>query len=160
MDGPNGAFVSMPNYKSNKVDENGGAIYQDVCFPITKEAREKIFSNILSAYDGSKKPQITDVKCTCFEDKDNLKAIASVTFDKSFTVEGVKVMEGSNGTFISMPNYKVSKDGNDEFRDICFPVTSEFRNEFNNAVMNKYDEVRDKSISVEPEFQRPSGKSR
>ena len=69
-------------------------------------------------------------------------------------------MEGSSGTFISMPNYKVSKDGNDEFRDICFPVTSEFRNEFNNAVMNKYDEVRDKSISVEPKFQRPSGKSR
>lgn len=160
MDGPNGAFVSMPNYKSNKVDENGGAIYQDVCFPITKEAREKIFSNILSAYDGSKKPQITDVKCTCLEDKDNLKAIASVTFDKSFTVEGVKVMEGSNGSFISMPNYKVSKDGNDEFRDICFPVTSEFRNEFNNAVMNKYDEVRDKSINVDPEFQRASGKSR
>ena len=69
-------------------------------------------------------------------------------------------MEGSNGTFISMPNYKVSKDGKDEFRDICFPVTSEFREEFNNAVMNKYNEVRDKSINVEPEIQRVAGKSR
>lgn len=69
-------------------------------------------------------------------------------------------MEGSNGAFISMPNYKVSKDGKDEFCDICFPVTSEFRDELNNAVMNKYNEVRDKSIDAEPEIRRVAGKRR
>lgn len=55
--------------------------------------------------------------------------------------------------------HKVSKDSKDEFRDICFPVTSEFRDEFNNAVMNKYNEVRDKSINAEP-IHRAAGKSR
>ena len=28
-------FVSMPRYKSNERDENGGTVYKDICNPIT-----------------------------------------------------------------------------------------------------------------------------
>jgi DNA-binding cell septation regulator SpoVG len=142
MDGNNGLFVAMPNYKTNKLTEEGKEIYQDVCFPSTAKFREKLYGNILSAYDGSKKPLITDVKCATLE-SDNLKGLADVTFDDCFVVSGVKIMDGDKGVFVSMPNYKVEKDGHDDFRDICFPTTAEFREEFNSAVMDAYNKSFD-----------------
>ena len=30
-------FVSMPSYKTKQVDEQGKPIYQDVCYPVTKD---------------------------------------------------------------------------------------------------------------------------
>ena len=158
MNGSNGPFVSMPNYKILK---DGQEEFHDICFPITAEFRKKLYSNILSAYDGSKKPTITDVKCTAFE-SDNLKGFADVTFDDCFVVSGVKVMDGSNGPFVSMPNYKAEKDGQEEFRDICFPTTAEFREEFNNAVMDAYNKSLDLSKETPDlaEDERPVSRGR
>ena len=158
MNGSNGPFVSMPNYK---VERDGQDEFRDICFPITAEFRNKLYSNILSAYDGSKKPTITDVKCTAFE-SDNLKGIANVTFDDCFVVSGVKIMDGNNGLFVSMPNYKALKDGQEEFHDICFPTTAEFREEFNNAVMDAYNKSLDLSKEAPDlaEDERPVSRGR
>jgi DNA-binding cell septation regulator SpoVG len=158
MNGSNGPFVSMPNYK---VERDGQDEFRDICFPITAEFRNKLYSNILSAYDGSKKPTITDVKCTAFE-SDNLKGIANVTFDDCFVVSGVKIMDGNNGLFVSMPNYKALKDGQEEFHDICFPTTAEFREEFNNAVMDAFNKSLDLSKEVPDlaEDERPVSRGR
>lgn len=109
MNGSNGPFVSMPNYKSNRTDEDGKAVYKDICHAATGDFRQELVSNILSAYSGKHSPEISKITCTCLEDKGNLKAIADVVFNNSFVVKGVKVMEGSDGAFVSMPNYKVSR---------------------------------------------------
>lgn len=45
MDGSKGLFVSMPSYKA----ANGE--YKDICFPITKESRERLNSAVFSAYE-------------------------------------------------------------------------------------------------------------
>ena len=37
-------------------------------------------------------------------DKGSIKAIASVNFGDCLAVKGVKVMEGKNGLFVSMPS--------------------------------------------------------
>ena len=42
-------FVFMPRYKTNEHDENGNS-YTDVCNPITKEFREKLYGAILETY--------------------------------------------------------------------------------------------------------------
>ena len=40
-------FVSMPSYKTKQVDEQGKPIYQDVCYPVTKDFREKLYNEII-----------------------------------------------------------------------------------------------------------------
>ncbi|MBQ3890093.1 MAG: septation protein SpoVG family protein, partial [Lachnospiraceae bacterium] len=40
----------MPSYKTKKVDEEGKAIYQDICYPVTKEFRDQLFASILDGY--------------------------------------------------------------------------------------------------------------
>lgn len=142
MNGSNGPFVSMPNYKSSKTDEDGRAVYKDICHAANGDFRNELVSNILSAYLGKHSPEISKVTCTCLEDKGNLKAIADVVFNDSFVVKGVKIMEGSDGTFVSMPNYKISRDGNDEFRDVCNPVTKDFYEQFTNTVLESYEAAK------------------
>ena len=65
----------------------------------------------------------------------NVKATASVTLDECFGIRGVKVMEGKNGLFISMPSYK---SANGQYNDYCFPVTAEFRQALSDAVIDAY----------------------
>lgn len=47
-------FVSMPRYKTKKVDEDNRPIYSDICYPVTKEFREELYSAILTEYEKGK----------------------------------------------------------------------------------------------------------
>ena len=47
-------FVSMPSYKTKQVDEQGKPIYQDVCYPVTKDFREKLYNEIIAEYEKAK----------------------------------------------------------------------------------------------------------
>ena len=52
------------------------------------------------------------------------RAYASATIDGCFAVRGIKLVEGGkDGLFVSMPSRK-TQDG---YKEICFPVTAEFR---------------------------------
>ena len=44
----------MPSYKTKQVDEHGKPIYQDVCYPVTKDFREKLYNEIISEYEKAK----------------------------------------------------------------------------------------------------------
>ena len=44
-------FVSMPRYKSSERSEDGGAVYKDVCNPITAEFSKELYSNILEEFE-------------------------------------------------------------------------------------------------------------
>ena len=52
-------FVSMPSYKTKQVDENGKDIYKDICFPVKKEFRERLFDAILTSFK-ERKPVMMD----------------------------------------------------------------------------------------------------
>ena len=47
-------FVAMPSYRTKQVDENQKAVYQDVCYPVTKEFREKLYGELISSYQEAK----------------------------------------------------------------------------------------------------------
>lgn len=47
-------FVAMPSYKAKQSGNGGKPQYQDVCFPVTKEFREKLYDTILAAYKQEK----------------------------------------------------------------------------------------------------------
>lgn len=50
IQGKENAFVSMPSYKTKEVDENNKPVYRDICYPVTKEFREKLYGEILEMH--------------------------------------------------------------------------------------------------------------
>ena len=75
----------------------------------------------------------------------NVSASASVNINGCFAVRGVKVMEGPNGIFVSMPSYK----SGDEYKDICFPCTKEARAKLQEAVLGAYEQSLQQNQSQE-----------
>lgn len=72
-------------------------------------------------------------------------ALATVTVDDCLVLTGLRIVKGKKGMFVSMPHRKLSKpdkNGN-EYADIFFPVTYDFREELNNAILDEYDKKID-----------------
>ena len=80
--------------------------------------------------------EITEVKIF-LRNEDKLRAFVNVTFDNCFVVRGLKVINGPEGFFVSMPSRKV-EDGT--FRDITHPITREFRDKLEKIILEKYRE--------------------
>lgn len=57
LQGKDNLFVAMPSCKTKQVDEQGKPIYNDICYPVTKEFREKLYAEILAAYEREKEKQ-------------------------------------------------------------------------------------------------------
>jgi len=81
--------------------------------------------------------KITDIKVRKVSQEGKMKAVISVTFDDSFVIHDIKVIEGKEKLFAAMPSRKVA-DGT--YRDIVHPITSEMREELQNAILEKYEE--------------------
>ncbi|MDR1204922.1 MAG: SpoVG family protein [Peptococcaceae bacterium] len=79
-----------------------------------------------------------NVKIQSIRPEGTLRGTASVDLNGQFAVRGVKIMNGSNGLFVSMPSYKA---GNGTYRDICFPCTTESKAAFDQAVLNAYQQA-------------------
>nr|WP_294485158.1 SpoVG family protein [uncultured Anaerosporobacter sp.] len=62
LQGKENIFISMPAYKTKQIDEQGKAIYQDVCYPVTKEFREKLYTVIVSEYEQEKEKSQNQAK--------------------------------------------------------------------------------------------------
>lgn len=95
--------------------------------------------------------EITSITIRKMGSEGKMKAIVSVTFDHSFVVHDIKVIEGTNGYFIAMPSRK-TQDG--EFKDIVHPINSEFREKLSGEVLAKYREALELA-QAEQEQQMP-----
>lgn len=89
-------------------------------------------------------PMQFDVRIYPVKTDGALKANASVNINGFFAVSKIRVMEGSKGLFISMPQYKGQ---NGEYKDICFPCTKEAKAEFDKAVLSAYEQTMAQSQS-------------
>jgi stage V sporulation protein G len=83
-------------------------------------------------------PVKVDVKISSIRPEGSIRAYASVNLNDCFAIRNVKVMDSTKGLFIAMPSYKA---GNGEYKDICFPVTKEFREQINQAVIDAYHQA-------------------
>lgn len=70
--------------------------------------------------------------------EEKLKAFVSVIFDDCFVVSDIKIINGNNGLFISMPS---KKRKNGTFRDIAHPLNSETRKMLEEKILARYNEV-------------------
>ena len=70
------------------------------------------------------------------EEGGKLKAYVDITFEESFVVHGLKIIEGQNGLFVAMPSRRMP---NGEFKDIAHPITLELRSELTRVVLEAYE---------------------
>lgn len=81
--------------------------------------------------------EITEVRIT-LRDEEKLKAFANITFDNAFVIRGLKVINGNQGYFVSMPSRKRA-DGTHQ--DIAHPVNNEMRRLIEERVLQAYEEM-------------------
>ena len=74
---------------------------------------------------------ISEIRITLL-DKAKLKGIAKVTFDDCFVVRDFRVILGTNGYFVAMPNHRLP-DGT--YKDIAHPTNVETRKHIEDAVL-------------------------
>ena len=88
---------------------------------------------------------ITEVKIVPVE-AEKLKAFVSVIFDECFVVSDIKIIQGANGLFVSMPS---KKRKNGTFRDIAHPLNNETRRRIEEKVLHRYQELVESGRSAE-----------
>jgi stage V sporulation protein G len=158
--GENGHFVAMPSAK----DKQGE--YHDVAFPITAEFRQKLVDAVLEEYsnprprenmqqqnaEAADRPQAETpetklgVSVKTVDTRSKIVGLADVTLNKCFVVKDIKVCDGKKGIFVAMPS---ARDGNGDHHDTAFPITKEFREQLNNAVLDRYAKVVEKAQAKE-----------
>lgn len=84
--------------------------------------------------------KISDIRVRIIKKDDSkLKAVASMTIDDCFVVHDIKIVEGTQGYFISMPSRK-TMDG--EYKDTVHPLNTETRNQIESAILAEFEKAQ------------------
>jgi stage V sporulation protein G len=97
--------------------------------------------------------EITEIKVFPVSEE-KLKAFVSVVFDQCFMVNDIKVIQGRDGLFISMPS---RRKRNGKFKDVAHPLNNETRQMIETQVLEEYDRALD---SREGETRAPARQPR
>lgn len=84
------------------------------------------------------------------ERKDLLKAAANVILEDDkdrLIIKNVRIIEGQKGLFMSLP---ARKNGKNEYKEICYPLTSDLRKRMSQAVLAAYTEAIEQTSSDQP----------
>ena len=89
--------------------------------------------------------EITDVRLRKIETEGKLRAYVSITFDDSFVVHDLRVIDGNKGMFVAMPSKRLP---NGDHKDIAHPINTEIREKIQNAVLDVYN----RELEEAPQF--------
>ena len=76
----------------------------------------------------------TQIRVSIVE-KDNLRAIVSVKVADAIYLTGLRIIEGKNGLFVSMPS---KKDKAGEYHDVYFAASKMRRDELQGLILEAY----------------------
>ena len=79
-----------------------------------------------------------DVRVNPIVPRGNLLAFASVTINDSFKIDGFRICSSEKGLFVNMPS---TQDGKGNWKDVCWPVTADFRRQLNEALIDGYGQA-------------------
>lgn len=82
--------------------------------------------------------EITDIQFRHLNHEGRLRAMVSVTFDRTFAVHDIKIIDGPDRLFLAMPSRRMP-DG--RYRDIVHPVGPDMREKLEDAVLSEYQEM-------------------
>ena len=89
--------------------------------------------------------EITEVRISLVNES-KLRAFVSITIDDCFVVRGIKIIQGPNGLFVSMPSRRTSRG---TFQDIAHPISEEMRQKMDRLILDAFQtELRNKGISL------------
>ena len=75
-----------------------------------------------------------EMKVRSLGDGEKCLAYFSANLGGAFAVRGLRLMEGKNGPFLNFPSYKAG----DGYRDICFPITAQLRQQMTDSAVEAY----------------------
>lgn len=81
--------------------------------------------------------EITEVVVRPVTDE-RLKAYVSMTLDNALVIKDIKIVDGKNGLFVSMPSRR-RKNG--KYQDIAHPINMDFRKELEERIFAEYREI-------------------
>ena len=81
---------------------------------------------------------ITKVIVCPHNQKGKLKAFATIVIEHCFIIHELKLIEGENGLFVSMPSRR-KKSGS--FKDIAHPLNAETRQIIEKTIINEYTKL-------------------
>lgn len=82
--------------------------------------------------------QITGVRIKKTENKNRLRAVASITIDDAFAIHDIRVIEGAKGLFVSMP---ARRNAEGVFVDVAHPINTETRHYVEKVVLDAYNGI-------------------
>jgi stage V sporulation protein G len=85
---------------------------------------------------------ITEVKVFPI-DEEKLRAFVSVVIDHCFMVNDIKIIQGRDGLFISMPSRR-KKNG--DFKDIAHPLNNDTRRSLEDQILLEYSNVTGRAV--------------
>ena len=88
--------------------------------------------------------------------QEKLKAFVSVVFDHCFMVNDIKIIQGKDGLFLSMPSRR-KKSG--EFKDVAHPLNNGMRRTLEEQVLEEYRQVSDDRTPRRPDRAPEAGAS-
>lgn len=80
--------------------------------------------------------EITDIRIKKVSTDGKMKAVVSVTFDNSFVVHDIKIIEGQDKLFTAMPSRRTPEG---EYKDIAHPINSEMRTQLEQQIVAQYE---------------------
>jgi stage V sporulation protein G len=80
-------------------------------------------------------PVITSIK-TAFVGHSKLLGVATIVLDNCFVIKGIKIVDGCNGPFVTMPSERLS-DGT--FRDIAYVSSIDFQRYLQRKVIHSFE---------------------
>ncbi len=89
--------------------------------------------------------EITDVRLRKIETEGKLRAYVSITFDDSFVVHDLRVIDGNKGMFVAMPSKRLP---NGDHKDIAHPINTEIREKIQSAVLDVYNRELEEAPQV------------
>lgn len=163
--GEKGLFVAMPALKVNTSDAN--VAFKEVCHPVTKDFRDELYNKILATYavaasgenekkfqkfstlDVKDEPELAVWSVSLVNDSSHptLKGTANIALNGNFVIENMPIRENKEGeVFLAMPSYRNNSTG--EFHDIVNPVSKEFREKLQQAVLEKYEKAKEMEVNL------------
>jgi stage V sporulation protein G len=97
--------------------------------------------------------EITEIRVYPVQEE-KLKAFVSIVLDRSFMVNDIKVIQGKEGLFISMPSRR-KKNG--EFKDVAHPLNQETRRWMEERILGEYHSVLEGRSQGRPTRELESG---
>lgn len=92
-------------------------------------------TNTVPEGTGTVEPLRLDVSVRPITPKNNLLAFASVKIADCFVVDSIKIVAGEKGLYVNMPS---AQDSKGKFHDVAYPVTADFRQQLQTAILDSY----------------------